>query len=51
MNKASRLFVPALITPKNAVVKQAEQLSRSQKVKPISVTKAAQNNYVFSSSY
>ncbi|KAH8405288.1 hypothetical protein KR222_001975 [Zaprionus bogoriensis] len=32
MNKASRLFVPALITPKNAVVKQAEQLSRSQKL-------------------
>ncbi|XP_016966678.1 probable proline--tRNA ligase, mitochondrial isoform X3 [Drosophila biarmipes] len=32
MNKASRLFCPALITPKNAVVKQTEQLSRSQKL-------------------
>jgi len=32
MNKASRLFCPTLITPKNAVVKQTEQLSRSQKV-------------------
>lgn len=32
MNKASRLFCPALITPKNAVVKQTEQLSLSQKV-------------------
>ncbi|XP_070851695.1 probable proline--tRNA ligase, mitochondrial isoform X3 [Drosophila suzukii] len=32
MNKASRLFCPALITPKNAVVKQSEQLSRSQKL-------------------
>jgi len=32
MNKASRIFCPALITPKNAVVKQTEQLSRSQKV-------------------
>ncbi|EDV50328.1 probable proline--tRNA ligase, mitochondrial isoform X1 [Drosophila erecta] len=32
MNKASRIFCPALITPKNAVVKQTEQLSRSQKL-------------------
>ncbi|XP_043063773.1 probable proline--tRNA ligase, mitochondrial isoform X3 [Drosophila ficusphila] len=32
MNKASRLYCPALITPKNAVVKQTEQLSRSQKL-------------------
>lgn len=32
MNKASRLFWPTLITPKNAVVKQTEQLSRSQKL-------------------
>ncbi|XP_016991727.2 probable proline--tRNA ligase, mitochondrial isoform X1 [Drosophila rhopaloa] len=32
MNKASRLFCPALVTPKNAVVKQTEQLSRSQKL-------------------
>ncbi|XP_002046617.3 probable proline--tRNA ligase, mitochondrial [Drosophila virilis] len=32
MNKASRLFWPVLITPKNAVVKQTEQLSRSQKL-------------------
>ncbi|XP_001354284.1 probable proline--tRNA ligase, mitochondrial isoform X1 [Drosophila pseudoobscura] len=32
MNKASRLFWPALVTPKNAVVKQTEQLSRSQKL-------------------
>ncbi|XP_017843233.1 proline--tRNA ligase isoform X3 [Drosophila busckii] len=32
MNKASRLFWPVLVTPKNAVVKQTEQLSRSQKL-------------------
>ncbi|KAH8302877.1 hypothetical protein KR044_011566 [Drosophila immigrans] len=32
MNKASRLFWPTLVTPKNAVVKQTEQLSRSQKL-------------------
>ncbi|XP_017861319.1 PREDICTED: probable proline--tRNA ligase, mitochondrial [Drosophila arizonae] len=32
MNKASRLFCPALIIPKNAVVKQTEQLSLSQKL-------------------
>lgn len=32
MNKASRLFWPTLVTPKNAIVKPTEQLSRSQKV-------------------
>ncbi|KAH8303753.1 hypothetical protein KR018_000308 [Drosophila ironensis] len=32
MNKASQLFRPALITPKNAMVKQTDQLSRSQRL-------------------
>ncbi|XP_030372471.1 probable proline--tRNA ligase, mitochondrial [Scaptodrosophila lebanonensis] len=32
MNKASRIFWPVLVTPKNAIVKHTEQLSRSQKL-------------------